>query len=196
MTRTRIVRWLRILLPLAALCLLSTLFLFSRESQTESQIPYAEVDAEAMARDPRVIAPQYAGVTADGAQLALTAAEVAPREGGTASDLRLDWRRPDGLSADVIAPQASVEDGTISLRGGVRMTTSSGWTIDAQGIDAAMDRSHLAAGEGISAQAPFGTLTAGQMELVPDVPGGGQAPVEGAPSILNFSGGVRLIYQP
>lgn len=196
MTRTRIVRWLRILLPLLALCLLSTLFLFSRESQTESQIPYAEVDAEAMARDPRVIAPQYAGVTDDGAQLALTAAEVAPREGGNASDLRLDWRRPDGLTADVTAPSASMYDGTIRLRGGVRMTTSSGWTIDAQGIDAAMDRSRLAAGDGIAAEAPFGRLTAGQMELVPDAPGGGGASADDAASILNFSGGVRLIYQP
>lgn len=196
MTRTRIVRWLRILLPLAALCLLSTLFLFSRESQTESQIPYAEVDAEAMARDPRVIAPQYAGVTDDGAELALAAADVAPRDGGDASDLRLDWRRPDGLTADVTAPAASMADGVIRLHGGVRMTTSTGWTIDAPGIDAAMDRSRLAAGEGISAQAPFGTLTAAQMELVPDAPGGGDAPEGDAPGILNFSGGVRLIYQP
>ncbi len=196
MTRTRIVRWLRIVLPLLALCLLSTLFLFSRDSQTESQIPYAEVDAEAMARDPRLVAPQYAGVTDDGAQLALTAAEVVPREGGTARDLRLDWRRADGLTADVTAPQASMDDGTIRLRGGVQMTTSTGWTVNAQGIDAAMDRSRLAAGDGVSAQAPFGTLTAGQMELAPGGPGGGDAPGDDAASILNFSGGVRLIYQP
>lgn len=193
MTRTRVVRWLRILLPLLALCLLSTLFLFSRGSQIESQIPYAEVDAEAMARDPRLIAPQYAGVTDDGAELALTAANVALRDRGSASGLRLDWRRPDGLTADVTAPAASMADDTVQLRGGVRMTTSSGWTVTAQGIDAATDRSRLAASDGIEAQAPFGQITAGQMELVPD---GGDAPAGQAASILNFSGGVRLIYQP
>ena len=50
MNRTRTVRWLRVLLPLLALAMLSTLFLFSRGSDGESQIPYADVDAEAMAR--------------------------------------------------------------------------------------------------------------------------------------------------
>lgn len=196
LTRTRIVRWLRILLPLLALCMLSTLFLFSRESQTESQIPYAEVDAEAMARDPRLIAPQYAGVTDDGAQLSLTAEQVARRDGGTASNLRLDWLRPDGLRADVAAPEAVLADGAIKLRGGVRMTTSSGWTIDATAIEAATDRSRIVADEGISAAAPFGNLTAGQMELVPNTADGEDTPDDVAPSILNFSGGVRLIYHP
>ena len=46
MNRTRTVRWLRVLLPLLALAMLSTLFLFSRGSDGESQIPYADVDAD------------------------------------------------------------------------------------------------------------------------------------------------------
>ena len=44
MNRTRTVRWLRVLLPLAALAMLSTLFLFSRGGDSESQIPYADVE--------------------------------------------------------------------------------------------------------------------------------------------------------
>ena len=82
MNRTRTVRWLRVLLPLLALAMLSTLFLFSRGSDGESQIPYADVDAEAMARDPRLVAPEYAGVTPDGAQLTLRATEAAPARAG------------------------------------------------------------------------------------------------------------------
>ena len=46
MGRTRIVRWLRVLLPLAALAILSTLFLFSRRPEEDSRIPYAQVDLE------------------------------------------------------------------------------------------------------------------------------------------------------
>ena len=69
MSRTRIVRWLRVLLPLVALTMLSTMFLFSRGSDVESRIPYAEVDAQAAARDNRIVAPEYSGVTGDGAQL-------------------------------------------------------------------------------------------------------------------------------
>lgn len=189
MNRTRIVRWLRVLLPLAALAMLSTLFLFSRGGDSVSQIPYADVDAEAMARDPRLVAPEYAGVTDDGASLTLRATEAAPGQGGgSAQDLRLDWQRPDGLRADLTAPQAGLAEDAIRLGGGVRMTTSTGWTLDAASVEAATDRSRIAAQEGIEAQAPFGTLSAQRMELVSD--GGKDA------SILNFSGNVRLIYQP
>ena len=142
-----------------------------------------------MARDPRLVAPEYAGVTDDGAQLTLRATEAAPGQGGgSARDLRLDWQRPDGLRADVTAPQGGLADGTIRLDGGVRITTSTGWVLDAQSVEAATDRSRIAAQEGIEAEAPFGTLSAQRMELAPG--GGGDA------SILNFSGDVRLIYQP
>lgn len=190
MTRTRIVRWLRVLLPLAALAILSTLFLFSRQPGIEPQIPYAEVDAEKMAREPRVVAPEYSGVTDDGAELFLRATEAAPGggEGGSASDLRLDWRRPDGLSADLVAPRAGVADGVIGLDGGVRMTTSTGWVLQSPRIDATTDRSLITADEGVDAEAPFGSLRADRMELRPGD--------DAAGAILNFSGTVRLIYQP
>lgn len=189
MTRTRIVRWLRVLLPLLALAMLSVLFLFSRGDDGESRIPYAEVDARSMARDPRLVAPEYAGVTDDGAQLTLRASEAAPGgEGGTARNVRLDWQRPDGLRADLTAPRAGLAGGEIRLDGGVRITTSSGWVVDAARVDAATDRSRIAAGDGVAATAPFGALSARRMELAP-------APGADA-SILNFSGDVRLIYRP
>lgn len=189
--RTRVVRWLRVLLPLAALAILSTLFLFSRKGGEESQIPYAEVDARQMAQEPRVIAPEYAGVTDDGAELSLGARQAAPSDGGgAAQELRLDWRRADGLSADLTAPEAGVADGSIGLRGGVRMTTSSGWRMDAPSIDAATDRSRIIAREGVEAKAPFGDIRADRMDLAPmGEDGTGEA-------VLNFSGSVRLIYQP
>ncbi|TGN46479.1 hypothetical protein E4L95_19415, partial [Paracoccus liaowanqingii] len=83
MSRTRIVRWLRVLLPLVALAMLSTMFLFSRRSDTESRIPYAEVEAEAAAREGRIVAPDYSAVTPDGARLSLRAAQATPSaEGG------------------------------------------------------------------------------------------------------------------
>ena len=47
------------------------------------------------------------------------------------------------------------------------MTTSSGWTLNADSVEAATDRSRIAAQDGVQAQAPFGTLTAQRMELAP-----------------------------
>ena len=50
-----IVGWLKILLPLAALMLLSTLFLFARSTAPSDDIPFADIDAAAA--EQRVSAP-------------------------------------------------------------------------------------------------------------------------------------------
>ncbi len=191
MTRTRIVRWLRVLLPMLALVILSTMFLFSGGSDTEPEIPYAETDAESMAREPRMIAPEYSGVTEDGAELSLRASQISPAQdaGGSADGLRLDLRRPDGLAAQLTAPAGAMNDELITLQGGVTMATSSGWYITAEKIDTATDRSRMVATEGIGATAPFGKLTAGAMELQ-------AGPEQKDSAVLNFTDGVRLIYQP
>jgi lipopolysaccharide export system protein LptC len=78
---SRVVAWLKIILPLTALGILSTLFLFSRTIDPSDAIPYATVDVEERAREPRVTAPAYAGVTSDGARLSMTAAEARPGAG-------------------------------------------------------------------------------------------------------------------
>lgn len=197
MNRTRVVRWLRVLLPLAALAMLSTLFLFSREPEAVSRIPYADIDAETMARDPRLVAPDYAGVTEDGVRLTLRASSASvPGASGDAQDLRLDWQRPDGLTAELTAPEGGLADGQVRLSGGVRMQTSSGWEIVSPRIEAATDQSRIEAAEGVEAAAPFGALSAGRMRLAPAEDAGAGGAESGGPAVLDFSGGVRLIYQP
>ncbi|MGB3251218.1 MAG: hypothetical protein WBB13_18855, partial [Tabrizicola sp.] len=66
---TRLVGWLKVALPLTALAILSTLFLVARRIDPEAALPYAEVDVEDLAREPRMTAPTYAGTTEDGAAL-------------------------------------------------------------------------------------------------------------------------------
>ena len=46
--RSRVVAWLRVLLPLAALAILSTLFLLPKSHDPDAAIPYADVDADRM----------------------------------------------------------------------------------------------------------------------------------------------------
>ncbi|MDO5612723.1 MAG: hypothetical protein Q4G14_05700 [Paracoccus sp. (in: a-proteobacteria)] len=191
MNRTRIVRWLRVLLPLLALAILSTLFLLGRKPGVAPNIPYAQVDAEDMARDPRITAPHYAGVTPDGAQISLSAAEAStdPADGRLRS-LQMDWRAPGdgGLTASLAAPLAETSPDSVHLSGGVQMQTSSGWRLTAPDITAMMTDDRISASEGVAATAPFGRIEAGAMDLVPDGAGAGH--------VLNFTGGVRLLYQP
>ena len=72
---TRLVGWLKVILPLTALAILSTLFLVARRVDPEAALPYAEVDVEDLAREPRMTAPTYAGTTEDGAALTLSASD-------------------------------------------------------------------------------------------------------------------------
>lgn len=196
MSRTRIVRWLRVLLPLVALAILSTLFLLSQKPGEDPQIPYADVDAEELAREPQMTLPEYAGVTADGAAITLRADQVRSGEAGEtgseANRLRMTWRAEDGLAADLTAPGGALEDGTVRLTGGVRITTSSGWAMTTPQIDSptgdSAGRAAIVAPEEVNAFAPFGQLTAGAMDLSRTGPKGDH--------LLNFTHGVRLIYQP
>lgn len=193
--RSVIVAWLRVLLPLAALAVLSTLFLLSRKPDPEAALPYAEVDAEGLARQPRVTAPSYAGMTPDGAALTLSADTLTPAgpdagEGGTASALRLGWRSAEGLTAELTAPHAEIGPDAIRLEGGVEFSTSTGWSLAAPQVDASTDRSRVEATGGVAADAPFGEIEADTATL--EQAGEGEA----LHHVLNFTGGVRLLYRP
>lgn len=194
MSRTRIVRWLRVLLPLVALAILSTLFLLSKKPGGDPQIPYADVDAAELAREPQMTLPEFAGMTADGAAITLRADQVVSSgdAGGEASRLRMTWRAEDGLAADLTAPGGAVEEDNIRLTGGVRVTTSSGWAMTTPIVDSPTGdgegQAAIVAPEEVNAFAPFGELTAGAMNLSRANPAGDH--------LLNFTNGVRLIYQP
>ena len=72
------VAWLKVLLPLAALALLSTLFLFSRNIDPTTTIPFTTIDLRERARDERVNAPEFAGASEEGHLISFHAASVRP----------------------------------------------------------------------------------------------------------------------
>ncbi|MDO9527303.1 MAG: hypothetical protein Q7J57_17480, partial [Gemmobacter sp.] len=62
-TYSRVVGALKVVLPLAALVLLSVLFLLARGREDGSELRYSDVDLEALLKEPRMTAPTYTGVT-------------------------------------------------------------------------------------------------------------------------------------
>ena len=186
--RSRLVAWLRVLLPLAALAVLSTLFMLPGTPDPDDALPYADVDAEDLARDPRMTRPRFAGVTDDGAAVTLTADSAAPEgESGSASRLRLTWRAAEGLAADLTAPRGQVDGDMIHLSGGVRVTTSDGWALTVPELDTDTASGRMLGEGGLTGFAPLGRIDADRMEIARDAEGR---------HVLNLSGGVRLIYEP
>lgn len=187
---SRLVAWLKVILPLAALALLSTLFLVSRGIAPEDALPYSEVDVEELAREPRLTAPRYAGVTQDGAALSVTAEVARPDMGGGASATALTARleTPDGVTTDIAASDGQLDTaaGLLTLTGDVRIAASSGYAITTGELTAALDRTLLTAPGTVAATAPMGRIDAGAMQLTS----------QGDDYVLVFNGGVKLVYEP
>lgn len=191
---TRLVGWLKVALPLTALAILSTLFLVARRIDPEAALPYAEVDVEDLAREPRMTAPTYAGTTTDGAALTLSAAEAKPADDqgpASAAAVRLDLATPDGGQTSLLAISAVLDAATrqVLLSGGVTIATSTGYRLETAEVAANLDRSGLESRTAVRATGPAGEIRADGMTLSQDI----QTP--GA-YVLVFKGAVRLVYQP
>lgn len=189
------VAWLKLALPLLALGILSTLFLVSRRVDPETAIPAAPVDIADRVREPRLTHPVWAGMTDDGAALTVTAAEARPKGGGsgdaTAQALRATLETPDGGRVELAADRGRIEDdGTrMTVEGDVVVTTSAGYRIQTETLEARMDRTGLDAAGAVIATGPAGRLTAGSMRLT-------EATERPGSYVLVFNHGVRLLYNP
>lgn len=189
---SRVVFWLKIVLPLTALAILSTLFLFARSIDTDLALPYAEVDVEALARDQRLTSPEFSGVTTDGAAVTVLAAVARPGDqGGSATSLAASYLTQDGLRIDLSAGSGRMDSAAnrLDLDGEVTVVTSSGYRVKAPGLTSALDRTDLATTGSITAEAPFGQIAAGSMTL-------GQDDDVKAGYVMLFTGGVKLVYLP
>lgn len=190
---TRVVGWLKVALPLMALAILATLFLLGDRIDPGASLPYAEVDLEARAREPRMTAPSYAGMTSDGASLTLTAREARPSADGPAKaqDLLLELATPDGNTTTVRAATAVMDQTArqLLLSGGVTVMTGTGYKLETAEVVAELDRSGLESLGEVTATGPAGDIRADGMTLRQDnlTPGA---------YVLVFKGSVRLVYRP
>jgi len=188
-----LVGWLKIVLPLTALGLLSTLFLVSRTIDPSDAIPFATVDIEDRIRQPRLTLPTWAGVTDDGSAMTVTATEARPLPGGSANAqaVSVDVEMPDGGLAHLVADNGELDQATqrLTVTGDVIVTTSSGYRLETEQLVAALDRTSLVSNTPVAAQGPFGNITSDAMELRenPEIPG---------QYVLVFNRRVKLLYLP
>lgn len=189
---SRLVIWLKITLPLAALALLSTLFLFARGSKTDIDIPYATI--EEIAREPRITGPRFAGIAADGSVIAMTADAIRPLEDRPDSfavtDIRVEIDTTDGARIDMRAGSGELDGRArvARLTALVSIAASGGYQMETSGIEANFDTGAIHSLGPLEVRTPFGELTAGRLTVA--------APVDGGARVMVFNEGVRLLYQP
>ena len=191
---SRLVFWLKILLPLLALAILATLFLFSRHLETDGELPFANIDVDELAREKRLTSPEFASVTSDGAAVQMTAASALPsdgNDGAVAKDLVAAIETPTGLRIDLTADEGRIDYSKkrLTLTRNVEIVTSTGYQVLATGLAMALDRTELVSDGAIRATAPFGEIDGGKMELRL---GNDEIPTY----LLVFNKGVKMIYRP
>ncbi|NCO20643.1 MAG: hypothetical protein GW905_01220 [Rhodobacterales bacterium] len=194
-THSRLVAWLKVVLPLIALAILSTLFLVSQRTDPQRAIPYSDVEVAAILREQRIDKPDYAGVTSDGSAITMAADSARPdtADSVTASALRLRLETPDGgvLSVESGRGQIDTLGGRADMSDGVRIVTSTGYIIETKSLSAALNAADVESGGEITARGPMGQLVAGQMQLRADT-----SEENTRRYVLVFQAGVHLIYTP
>lgn len=186
---SQFVGFLKITLPLAALALMSTVFLFARAPTQDSTIPYAEI--EEIAREPRLSGAQLSGVADDGSIIELTARTTRP-DGNliSAETLAAVIDTADGTRIDIRAGQGVIDEAaqTARLTGLARMETSNGYNMETTGFTADLASGRITSDGALEIQAPFGSLTAGQLVI--------ETPEGATGQVMLFQNGVRLVYTP
>ncbi|SLN10488.1 hypothetical protein AQS8620_00045 [Aquimixticola soesokkakensis] len=191
---SRAVAYAKVILPLAALAMLATLFLFDRAPGTADSIPYARVDVETLAREQRLGNPTYGTVTEDGTAITFRANAVRPEAGESdvvnAARMTARFETPDGATLDLTADEGVIDGRAriAELGGSVDIVTSTGYRMTTDRIAAELDRSTVETTGAVQGSGPAGTLEAGRMILTQDASSGQY--------LLVFNAGVKLVYVP
>ncbi len=187
-----LVTWSKIVLPLAAIGLISAMFLFARGDGPAPAIPFSEV--EAIARDQRISAPKFSGTANDGSVVTISAGSIRPDadmpDAFAITELRATIDAVDGSRIDIIAGMGELDPRarTARVSGLARIVTSTGYEMETEGLLANFETGVVTSLGPLEVRAPYGQLTAQRMEIFTAPDGTGQRMV--------FNGGVRLVYRP
>ena len=190
---SRLVTFLKVLLPLAALALLSTVFLLSRGTNTDLTIPFAEEEMTDRMQKQQVTAPFFSGTTPSGDELMFTADSATPARPDApaqATDLRARIVFADGGRITLTSNEGSFALGSdkVTFAGEVEIESSTGYRIETELLNAAISGIEAEAPGDVKGFGPIGEFTAGRMRIT--------AKNEGGPIHLRFNEGVKLIYDP
>ncbi|MFV1874427.1 hypothetical protein [Nioella sp.] len=191
-TYSRVVAWVKVILPLLALALLSTLFLFSRAPDPNRAIPFAEVDVEELAREQSLGQPRFAGTMSDGREVIFTAARVVPRLtnpnmlDAETIEARIDLNADSILLIVAGSGQFDLRNEAAELGDEVQLTTTTGLRLNTELLHFDMGTSSAVAPGNVLVTGPGLSLTAGSMRI---------SAVDGNDVVL-FNDGVRVLYEP
>lgn len=186
---TQLIGFLKISLPLAALGLMSTVFLFARAPNQDPTIPYAEL--EEIAQESRLSGARLSGIADDGSVIEINARYATPQGDVLGVEtMNATIESLDGTQVDINSGGGEINNSerTARLTGLTRIETSNGFEMETFGVMADLTTGRIVSDGALEVQTPFGTLTAGQLII--------ETPDQATGQVMLFQNGVRLIYTP
>ena len=191
---SRMVSLLKVALPLAALALLSTLFLLARAMDTDTEIPFADIEIQERLRDQQLTGPFFSGTTQTGDQISFSAQKLITLQDsvGTnrAEEVLAKLETVQGatfqLKADVA--ELDIADNAAVLTGAVSVVTSTGYRVNTDQLTSLISTLDVTAPQTVEATGPLGTFTAGNMRIF--------SPNDGENTQMLFSGVGKRGYTP
>ena len=141
---SRMVQFLKVLLPLAAIILLSTVFLLSRSIETNVTVPFTQQDMDQRLAEQVVTQPNYRGTTRKGEDVQIEAIHATQGTSGsvpTASEFRgrLGLLSGGTITMDSNSGLIRPDKGTATFVGDVVITTTDGIVVTTDLLNTSLD---------------------------------------------------------
>ncbi len=162
---SRMVAWLKILLPLIAIGVLGTVFLFNRPDGFEAGFTFSQADIATLDQGSFIKNPQINGVSKKGEPFHLTATEIRPQDADNnvviLIDMDAEFIFETGAWARVAASTAlmDVAAQTVWFETGGKLETSDGNVAKVETLHLLIASGELQ-GTGIIARGPLGNISA------------------------------------
>ncbi|WP_170327807.1 LPS export ABC transporter periplasmic protein LptC [Ruegeria arenilitoris] len=190
---SRMVQFFKVVLPLVAILMLSTVFLLSRSIETNVSVPFTQQDIDERLADQVVTQPNYRGTTRKGEEVQIEAIRATQgREGSipTAAEFRGSMSLSSGgvITLDSNSGMIRPDKNTATFVGDVVITSTDGTEITTDLLNTSLDEIRGDAPGQVNGTGIIGNFTAGSMSF-------GTEKTDGPVHIL-FTDGVKLIYEP
>lgn len=188
----------KIALPLVALALLASLFIYSKTNAVRDGLIFADSELRRMASEAQITNPRFTGVTTAGDAFSVSATIATP---DAPIPGRIDLTDPNtAISfASGVDLATSAKTGSLDIRtniarldGDVFLNTSNGYRIETDGIEMNFRTGNVESPDGVTASGPIGRIEAGGMQLRQDL----DKNPDGDQSVLIFKSGVKVVYTP
>lgn len=195
---SRAIKWAKLIMPVIAVLLLASVFIFGKEDALRSGTISIDADTINLTTDQKITNPQFSGLTNLGDSFILKAIEAMPDSPSPEKiDLivpSLEFDALQGVGFKISSKNGSVNfiKQSAELNGNVYIDMTNGYKAISEKIQLNLKLGNLIAPNSVEASGPYGKIIAGSMELFKDFDNK-TSQVSGN---LNFSDGVTLIYLP